>query len=204
VPCGRRRQARLDLRHVVADAGRGEPHVLDRVLVAWIVNYTATSIFQTRGRAAGKISTVKGREPRSMAIRWSTVQGVYSAELQDHWTRSYALGLDCPLDVFEQLFFDHHGDDDYAAVVRFIEWADVQWGERQLSGVALRRIAVPRPYQHAVDEARWRTREEGVQDDRPEIIEHWQTAGTWLRAPILVSDQVIGSERGRAGADRCG
>jgi hypothetical protein len=74
-----------------------------------------------------------------MTIRWSTVQGAYSADLQDHWTRAQALGLNRPLDVFEQLFFDHHVDDDYAAVVRFIEWADVVWAERQLSGVAPRR-----------------------------------------------------------------
>jgi hypothetical protein len=30
-------------------------------------------------------------------------------------------GLDCPLDVFEQLFFDHHGDDDFAGVVQFVD-----------------------------------------------------------------------------------
>jgi hypothetical protein len=134
-----------------------------------------------------------------MTIRLSAVQGVHSADIQEHWARAQALGLDCPLDVFEQLFFDHHGDGDYAAVVRFIEWADVAWRQRQLSGVALRRVAVPRGYQHAVDEARYRTLAEGLQDDRPEIIDHWRTAGTWLRAPILVSDQVIGSPL----ADEC-
>jgi hypothetical protein len=76
-----------------------------------------------------------------MTIRWSTVQGAYSADLQDHWTRAQALGLNCPLDVFEQLFFDHHVDDDYAAVVRFIEWVDVVWAERQ---VVRRRAATRR------------------------------------------------------------
>lgn len=35
-----------------------------------------------------------------MTIRWPTVQDVYSAEVQDHWTRSQGLGLDYPLDVF--------------------------------------------------------------------------------------------------------
>jgi hypothetical protein len=102
-----------------------------------------------------------------MTIRWSAVQGVYTADVQEHWTRSQALGLKCPLDVF-----DHHSDDDFAAVVRFIEWAAVEWEERVLSGVALRRVAVPRPYQHAVDETRYRTLAEGIQDDRPEIVEH--------------------------------
>ena len=79
-----------------------------------------------------------------------------------------ALGVNSPPDVFEQLFFDHHGDDDFAGVVRFVDWAVVEWEERLLSGVALRRVAVPRPYQHAVDEARAGAR--SVQDDRPEIF----------------------------------
>jgi len=65
-----------------------------------------------------------------------------------------------------------------------------------VSGVALRRVAVPRPYQHAVDEARWRTLAEGIQDDRPEIIEHWHTARTWLRSPILVAGDVTGTSLG--------
>jgi hypothetical protein len=80
-----------------------------------------------------------------MTIRWPDVQGVYSADLQENWTRSQSLGLEYPLDVFEQLFFDHHGDDNFAGVVKFIDWALVELEERQLSGVALRRVAVPRP-----------------------------------------------------------
>jgi len=132
-----------------------------------------------------------------MTIRWSIVQRVYSADVHEHWTRSQALGLDCPLDVFEQLFFDHHDDDDFAGVVKFVDWVVVEWEERPLSGVALRRVAVPRSYQHAVDEARWRTLAEGVQDDRPEIIKHWRTAGTWLRSPIVVAGDVTGTALGK-------
>jgi hypothetical protein len=128
-----------------------------------------------------------------MTIRWSDVQGVYSAQLQEHWLRSQTFGLECPLDVFEQLFFDHQGDEEFAGILRFVDWALVVWEQRHLSGVTLRRAAVARAYQHAVDEARWRTLEEGVQDDRPEIVEHWRTAGTWLRPPILVAGHVTGT-----------
>jgi hypothetical protein len=131
-----------------------------------------------------------------MTIRWTDVQGVYSANFQEHWTRSQTLGLDCPLDVFEQLFFDHYGDDDFASILRFVDWAVVEWEERALSGVALRHVAVARPYQHAVDEARSGTLEQGVQDDRPEIVEHWRTAGTWLRSPILIAGHVTGTTLG--------
>jgi hypothetical protein len=130
-----------------------------------------------------------------MAISWTAIEQQFALDVADHLARSQALGLDCPLDVFEQLFH-HHGDDDFAGVVRFVDWAAVEWEERNLSGVALRRVAVPRPYQHAADEARWRTREKGVQDDRPEIIEHWRTARTWLRSPILVAGDVTGTSLG--------
>ena len=118
---------------------------------------------------------------------------MYSADFQDQWSRSQGLGLECPIDVFEQLFFDHHGDDVFASLLRFVDWGIVTWEDRQLSGVALRRVAVPRPYLRAVDEARWRTLEEGVMDKRPEIIEHWRSAGTWLRRPILVAGHVTGT-----------
>ena len=74
-----------------------------------------------------------------------------------------------------------------------IDWANVLWEETLLSGGALRRIAVPRTFQHALDEARWRTLRHGVQDDRPQIIEHWRAAGTRVRAPIVVAGEVMGS-----------
>ena len=131
-----------------------------------------------------------------MTIRWTAIEQQFALDVADHLARAQALGLDCPLDVFEQLFFDRHGDDHFAGVVRFVDWAVVEWEERQLSGVARRRVAVPRPDQHAVDEARWQTLAEGVQDDRPDTIEHWRTAGTWLRSPILVAGDVTGTSLG--------
>jgi hypothetical protein len=126
-------------------------------------------------------------------IRWSDVQRVFVADLQEHWLRSQALGLQCPVDVFEQLFFEHHGDDEFARLLRFVDWQTTTWEERQLSGVALRRVAVPRAYRHAVDEARWRTLHEGLQDERPVVIEHWHSVRTWMRAPILVAGDVTGT-----------
>jgi hypothetical protein len=128
-----------------------------------------------------------------MTITWTAIQIQYAANVADHVDRTQALGLGCPADVFEQLFHDHHGDRDFAGIVRFIDWANVSWEETALSGVALRRVAIPRPYQHVVGEARSRTTEEGVQDDRPEIIEHWKTAGTWLRSLILIAGEVLGT-----------
>jgi hypothetical protein len=48
-------------------------------------------------------------------------------------------------------------------------------------------------YRHAVDEARARTVEEGIQDARPEVLAHWRDAGTWRRSPVLVTGEVIGT-----------
>jgi hypothetical protein len=48
----------------------------------------------------------------------------------------------CPLDVFEQLFHEHHGDEYFAGVVRFIDWANVEWEDIALSGVAGRGIVI--------------------------------------------------------------
>jgi hypothetical protein len=152
--------------------------------------------FQSLGRADDKMLTPKPRKRRPMTITWAAVQNEYASTATDHLERAQVLGLECPCDVFEQLFHDHHGDEAFAGVVRFIDWANVEWEETAQSGVALRRVSIPRPYQHAVDEARWRTVEEGVQDERPEIIGHWQTAGTWLRSPILIAGEVMGLSLG--------
>ena len=67
------------------------------------------------------------------------------------------------------------------------------WSEEALSGIQLRQVSVDRGYQYAVDEARWRTLEEGVSDARPAVVEHWARAGTWLVPPVLVTGEVTGS-----------
>jgi ABC-type hemin transport system substrate-binding protein len=76
--------------------------------------------------------------------------------------------------------------------------------ERQLSGVALRRVSTRRPYQHAVDEARWRALEEGVQDDCPEFTKHWQTARTWLRSPVTGTLVLYAQRAGQTALDGTG
>jgi hypothetical protein len=131
-----------------------------------------------------------------MTVSWSAIQSIQALDAAEHFARSRSLGLECPPDVFEQLFHENPAHDDFASAVGSVDWANVLWEETVLSGTALRWVAVPRLYQHAVDEARWRTLREGVQDSRPPIIEHWRTAGTWLRSPILVAGEVMGSSVG--------
>ena len=98
-----------------------------------------------------------------MPISWTAIQALHEPDLERHWARCRdELTLDCPLAVFEELFFEHHGDDDFGGLYRAIDWATVVWTETDLSGVMLRRVAVDRGYQYAVDEARARTLEEGA------------------------------------------
>ncbi len=128
-----------------------------------------------------------------MTIRWSDVQGVYSADFQEYWTRSQALGLNCPLDVFEQLFYDQHDNADFATVLRFVDWSVVAWEEGELSAVALRHAGVPRAFQHAVDEARALTARDGFYDERAEVMAHWATAQTWIRSPVVLAGDALQS-----------
>jgi hypothetical protein len=128
-----------------------------------------------------------------MIIRWSDVQRVYSAELQADLARAQALGLNCPADILEQLFHEQHENGDLASILRFVDWGAVIWEEGELSGVALRHTGVPRPYQHAVDEARTQTLLNGFYDERPEVMDHWTTARTWIRSPIVLAGEVLQS-----------
>jgi hypothetical protein len=128
-----------------------------------------------------------------MAWSWSAIQEKFHGTAEAHWNLCEDFGLVCPFDVFEQLFFDHHGDDAFASLVQFVDFSCVRWEARELSGVALRRVAVPRAYQVAVDEARARTAEGGVWDEREEVLSSWEERGTWMRAPVIVTGEVLDS-----------
>ena len=127
-------------------------------------------------------------------VSWRSIQALHALELESHWVRCRdELGLDCPLEVFEELFFEHHGDEDFSTLYRAVDWSAVAWTETELSGLLLRRVAVERGFQYAVDEARARTLLEGLSDARDAVVEHWAGHLTWLRPPILVTGEVTGS-----------
>ncbi len=129
-----------------------------------------------------------------MSIHWHRIAELYEADAERHWKScARELGLDCPLEVFLQLFHEHHADADFGELYRAVDWERVAWGLEGLSGMQWRQVSVDRGYQHAVDEARWRTVEEGVIDERAAVVAHWGEAGTWLVPPVLVSGEVTGS-----------
>jgi hypothetical protein len=126
-------------------------------------------------------------------MHWTGLQENVDSSAEAHWKACEAAGLACPFDVFEQLIFDHHVDADMAKLLRHVDFARVVWEERDLSGVVWRRVAVPRAYQEAVDEARHRTFLEGISDEREEVLAHWEVASTWLRSPVLIGGDALGS-----------
>jgi hypothetical protein len=126
-----------------------------------------------------------------MPLTWNAVQEVYSPDPVEFLALAEGLGLQWPLDVFEQIFIDRHEDEEFAELVRHIDWSTIEWNERRLSGIGLRRMGVPRIYQLAMDEARTRTVEEGFHDERKEVMAHWHTAKTWVQSPIVVAGDLI-------------
>lgn len=127
----------------------------------------------------------------SIALTGNAVRKTYSPDAAEFFARAQAQGLQCPLDVFEQLFVDHHDDAAFDTLVERIDWSTVEWSEKHLSGIVLRRVAVPRAYQYAVDEARGRTAQNGFHDERQEVMNHWQEAKTWIRSPIVLAGDLL-------------
>jgi len=130
------------------------------------------------------------------AFTWSRVQRLYDADPTVHWQRCEAEGLQCPLEVFTQLFHADATDADFAAIVRAVDWGRIHWEMSELSGIALRRVSVDRGYQHALDEARDRATRFGIVDDRPEVVEHWRDSHSWLMPPVIVDGGVLGTNLG--------
>jgi hypothetical protein len=126
-----------------------------------------------------------------MPLTWRTLQDTYSPEPLEWLARAQGLGLQWPLDVFEQLFIDHRDDAEFAELVRPVDWSTIEWSEKGLSGVALRHVGVPSFYQLAVDEARARTAEEGFRDEREEVMNHWLEAKTWTQSPIVLAGDFL-------------
>lgn len=128
----------------------------------------------------------------AVTLRWRDVATLYQPTLGAHARACAEAGLSCPLDVFEQLFFDPYGDHNFAACVESVDWAGVSWDERALSGLKLRQVSAPPDYRYAVDEARSLTAAAGISDDRSEVVAAWKGQGTWTRWPILVEGALLG------------
>ena len=130
------------------------------------------------------------------AFTWARIQRLYDVEAQIHWQRCAAEGLECPLEVFTQLFHEDAHNADFATIVSALDWGRVHWELEEFSGVALRHVRVDRGYQYALDEARDRAAQFGIRDDRIEVIDHWREARSWFAPPVIVSGDVLGTNIG--------
>jgi hypothetical protein len=130
------------------------------------------------------------------AFTWNRIQRLYDADPAIHWRRCESEGLECPQEVFAELFTENADDADFAVIVRTIDWARVRWELEEFSGIALRHVRVDRGYQYALDEARDRAAQFGIRDERSEVLDHWRDAGSWLVPPVMVSGEVMGTNIG--------
>ena len=130
------------------------------------------------------------------AFAWGRIQRLYDADAAVHWQRCAAEGLECPQEVFTQLFHEEANNADFTVIVRAVDWGRAIWSLEEFSGVALRHVRVDRGYQHALDEARDRSTQFGIVDDREDVVAHWREAHTWLLAPVMVAGEVLGTNIG--------
>jgi hypothetical protein len=130
------------------------------------------------------------------AFSWSRVQRLYDADPVVHWQRCESEGLQCPQEVFSQLFHEEANNENFAVIVRAVDWGRVRWELEELSGVALRHARVDRGYQHALDEARDRATQFGIVDERQEVVDHWRDAKSWIVPPVIVAGDLLGGGSG--------
>ena len=130
------------------------------------------------------------------AFSWARIQRLYDADATVHWQRCEAEGLPCPQEVFEQLFHEKANDEDFAVIVRSIDWGRVSWELQEFSGISLRHMRVDREYQHALDEARDHAVCYGIVDEREEVTNHWKDAKSWVVPPVAVSGDLLGGGAG--------
>lgn len=141
------------------------------------------------------------------AFSWARIQRLYDADAVVHWQRCESEGLQCPQEVFMQLFHSEQvsaeGEEksggpllsDLKAVTA-VDWGRVSWELQEFSGVALRHMRVDREYQYALDEARDHAVCYGIVDERDEVVAHWQEAKSWVVPPVVVSGDLLGGGSG--------
>jgi hypothetical protein len=130
------------------------------------------------------------------AFTWSRIQRLYEPDATAHWQRCETEGLQCPQEIFTQLFHENASSEDFAVIVRTIDWGRVRWELQEISGVALRHVRVDREYQHALDEARDQATRFGIADERQAVVDHWRDAKSWIVAPVAVSCDLLGGGAG--------
>lgn len=130
------------------------------------------------------------------AFSWARIQRLYDADAVLHWKRCEPEGLQCPQEVFTQLFHEEANNEDFAVIVRAVDWGRVTWELQEMSGIALRQVRVDRGYQYALDEARERASQFGIRDEREEVVSHWKDAKSWIVPLVIIDAALLGGGSG--------
>lgn len=128
------------------------------------------------------------------AFSWARIQRLYDADAVVHWQRCDTESLQCPQQVFTQLFHEKANDQEFAAIASTVDWGQVRWELTEMSGVALRHLHVDRGFRLALDEARDHAVCYGIVDERARVEAHWRDAKSWVVPPIAVSGELLGHE----------
>jgi hypothetical protein len=130
------------------------------------------------------------------AFTWSRIQRRYDDDAVTHWQRCESEGLQCAQEVFIQLFHEPSNNEDFAVIVRSIDWGRVRWELQEISGMATRHVRVDRGFQHALDEARNQATSFGIVDERQDVVDHWRDARSWIVPTVAVSCDLLGGGAG--------
>jgi hypothetical protein len=130
------------------------------------------------------------------AFSWARIQRLYDVDAVAHWQGCEAEGLQCPQEVFSQLFHEKANDEQFAVIVRSIDWGRIRWELTEMSGIALRHVRVDGEYQLALDEARDHSVCYGIIDEREEVEIHWKDLKSWIVPPVAVSADLLGGDSG--------
>jgi len=100
-----------------------------------------------------------------------------------------------PIDVVEQLLVDHGRKADHQHFYGHIDLASIVWNQIEASASALSAASVLPDFEGWTSNVASRApeiRRAGwvAADARPEVREHWQREGTWMRAPIFLAGEI--------------
>ena len=126
-------------------------------------------------------------------VTWPLLQSTFLEDPQTHWEHCQSQGLECPLEVFTQLFHESLRTPAVPAITAQVDWTAVRWSQEELAGHELRQVYIDRQFAWGVEEAYLATLDASVSDERPAVIEGWQRQQSWIVPPVFVTGAVIGS-----------
>ncbi len=92
---------------------------------------------------------------------------------------------------FPKLFHEQSNNEDFAVIVRSVDWGRVRWELQVIPGMTLRHVRVAREYQRALDEARDEGARIGTVDKRQEVVDHTRDAKSWIVPPVAVTCDLL-------------